>query len=106
MTDEEMERAAASQADADRRVEPYVAMLNMRIRQLVKAMSVNMSDLTIVFPESDWEGVEAKDRPVMLFGCRVVLADVPTAMVAVPAPAGPVAYATLGTDTEGGTPGE
>lgn len=102
MTDEEMERAAAIQADGDRRVEPYLAMLHMRMRQIMKAMVVNGSDLTIVLPASDWEGVKAEYLPVALFGCRVVLADVPTAMVAVPAPAGMVAYATLGTDTEEG----
>jgi hypothetical protein len=102
VTDDEMERAI--QADGERRVEPYVPALHMRMRQIMKAVFVNMSDLTIVLPEADWERVKEEDRPVMLFGCRVVLADVPTAMVAVSAPTGPVAYVALPADIEGGTP--
>ncbi|MFG1794176.1 hypothetical protein [Nocardia sp. NPDC049149] len=102
MSREQVTAEELAQADGERRAEPYFAALHMRIGQLMKAMYMNMSDLTIVLPQADWEGVKEERLPVMLFGCRVVLADVPTAMVAAPAPAGPVAYVTLPADTDGG----
>jgi hypothetical protein len=83
------------QIEAQRRVEPYMAGIHGRIAQIQKAMLVG--DLTLVLPESDWEGVDAEERPVVLLGCRVVLADVPTAMVAMPVPKGQF-HATIPAD--------
>ena len=96
----EERKAQLIQEAANRRVEPYIPMLHTRIAQLTKALYINTGDLAMVFPESDWEGVDSEERPIMLFGCRIVYADVPSVMVAVPAPAGPVAI--LLTDAETG----
>jgi hypothetical protein len=97
------ERDRRLQIEGERRLGPYLEALHMRVGQILKSVPINRGELTLVFPRSEWEDLELKDDTRVL-GCRIVFADVPTVMVAVPVPKARVAYATLGVDAETGEP--
>ncbi|WP_454199552.1 hypothetical protein [Nocardia sp. Marseille-Q1738] len=90
------------QREGEQRIGPYLEALHMRIAQITKTIPINTSDLTLVFPKSEWEDLEIEDGATVL-GCRIVFANVPTMMVAVPVPKARVAYATLRDTDEAGS---
>lgn len=92
------ERDRLLQIEGGSRIGPYYEALHMRIAQIKKAVLINTSDLTLVFPKSEFDDLELGDG-AMVLGCRIVFADVPTVMVAVPVPKARVAHVAL-PDTE------
>ncbi|WP_157978660.1 MULTISPECIES: hypothetical protein [Nocardia] len=71
------------QAEAERRFMRDASAIISQIHDIKKCMNVN--NFTIVLPIGEWSDISHLYRPIAFHGAPIVFADVPKAMVAMPA---------------------
>jgi hypothetical protein len=72
------------QTEAERRITPLIGALTASVHDIAERMHINMGDLVLILPLAEWADLDLPNRPAMVLGCRIVLADVPAPLIAMP----------------------